>query len=91
VKNVAIMDGNVVVNVTLCGDDYVLSENEIEYFDDKPAFINGDYVDGYFYGVQPFPSWTRNEGVWIPPVPRPETRDNWYWDEEKQEFSIYNG
>ena len=28
-KNVAIMDGNVVVNVTLCGDDYVLSENEI--------------------------------------------------------------
>jgi len=90
-KNVAVLKDGIVVDIHLWGDDYTLLENEKEYDESNPAFIGGDYVDGYFYGIQPFPSWKRDNGVWVPPVPRPDTQDNWYWDEELGEFSIYNG
>lgn len=88
-KNIAVMEGNVVVNIILCADDYVLKENEIEYFESRPACIGGDYVDGKFYGPQPFPSWTRGEDGWLPPIPMPAnnaetnpTNRPLVWDEE---------
>lgn len=94
-KNVAVMDEGIVINIILCADDYVLSENEIEYFDENPACIGGDYVDGFFYVIQPFPSWSRLNGQWIPPVPIPENMmelnpDNLpvTWDEENQNWLI---
>jgi len=90
-KNVAVMQDHIVVDIHLWGDDYILSENEVEYSDDNPAQIGGDYVDGYFYGLQPFPSWVRNSGVWVPPVPYPDTQDNWYWNEDLGQFAIYTG
>ena len=52
----------------------------IEYNDSNPAFMGGDYVDGYFYPPQPFASWTRNNGNWEPPTPRP-VGIRWDWDE----------
>lgn len=94
-KNVAIFENDVVVNIILCSDDYVLGENEIEYFDENPACIGGDYVDGFFYSIQPFPSWTRSNGEWIPPTPIPSNMkeinpDNLlvWWDEENQVWQI---
>lgn len=92
-KNVAVMEGNVVANIIVCADDYVLKENEIEYFEDNYACIGGDYDGGFFYAPQPFPSWTKSNGQWVPPVAPPEVNretnpDNkaLIWDEANQSW-----
>lgn len=88
-KNIAVMDGNIVINIVVCNDDYVPDINEIEYSPAQPAWVGGDYVNGKFYSPQPFPSWTRGEDGWVPPIPMPEnnleinpTNKMLYWDEE---------
>jgi hypothetical protein len=79
-KNFALLnDQNIVVNISI-GDDNWSDNNWIEFTNDNPAYIGGDYVDGYFYPAQPYASWTRNNGQWVSPSPRPEGI-NWYWDE----------
>jgi hypothetical protein len=81
-KNVAVLDNtSKVINITNVNDDYELLVNEFFYTDNNPAFIGGDYVEGYFYPLQPFPSWTRLEGQWVAPIPEP-TEGNYYWDEQ---------
>lgn len=80
--NVAVLnDDNQVINIIVVNDDYQLNANEIIYTEINPAYIGGDYVDGYFYGKQPFASWTRFEGRWISPIPYPN-EGRYYWDEE---------
>lgn len=89
---VAILDGNTVTNIVKMADDSVLAENEIAYSSDNPAIIGGDYVDGFFYPPQPFPSWTRDEGVWVSPVPMPEPSVDergfplYTWDEDSTDW-----
>jgi hypothetical protein len=82
-KNVAVFnDSSKVINIINVNDDYELNTNEMFYTDDNPAYIGGDYFDGYFYAKQPFASWTRSEGRWISPIPYPTTEGRFYWDEE---------
>ena len=90
--NVAILDeDNKVINIAIVNDDYVLNTNEIVYTDDNPAFIDGDYVNGYFYPPQPYPSWTRESGIWQAPIPKPND-ENWYfWNETNQTWDLVNG
>lgn len=79
-KNVAILNNNTVINIIIVNDDYELNVDEVFYTDANPAFMQGDYVDGYFYPMQLFPSWTRDgAGHWLPPTPKP--KGNYYWDE----------
>lgn len=92
-KNVAILTDGVVENIIICSDDYQLKDNEIEYFDSNPACIGGEFSDGFFYEPQPFPSWTKNNGRWVPPVAPPESNRETnpnnlmlLWDEEAQEW-----
>lgn len=74
-------DTGIVENIVVVEDDIVDSDNLVTYTDENPAYIGGDFVDGFFYPPQPFPSWSRLEGDWIPPVPHPET--GWaVWDED---------
>jgi hypothetical protein len=81
-KNVAVLgDNNKVINVIIVNDDYELNENEIIYTNENPAYIDGDYLEGYFYTLQPYPSWTRFEGNWLPPISEPN-KGNWFWDEQ---------
>jgi len=100
VKQVAVLENNVVVNVVVVADDYVLSNNEVEYQDSNPASIDGDYVDGFFYQKQPFASWSRDGlGNWIPPVPYPDEPvwdevtggwDGFYvWNEQTQNWDVF--
>lgn len=80
-KNVAVLnENNKVINIIAVNDDYELNANEIEYTNDNPAFIGGDYVNGYFYPKQPYASWTALEGKWIAPIPYP-SEGRFYWDE----------
>ena len=81
-KNMAVIsDTGEVLNIIVCHDDESETPNLITYFDNNPASIGGDYLDGYFYPPQPFASWTRSEGEWVPPIPRP-SEGQWVWDEE---------
>ena len=78
-KNVAVLDGTQIIAINLHNNDYELQQNEILVTD--IAFVGGDYVDGFFYAPQPYPSWTRDNGNWQPPTPMP-TEGRWRWDEE---------
>lgn len=81
-KNFALLNNeNTVINISI-GDDDWSDNNWIEFTHDNPAYIGGDYVNGYFYPTQPYPSWTRSNGQWLPPTPRPDGF-NWYWDESQ--------
>ena len=79
-KYLAQLDGTTVVNIITADDDAPESESLVAYTDANPAYIGGDYVGGYFYPPQPYPSWTRSEGTWLPPTPRP-AEGYWDWDE----------
>jgi hypothetical protein len=87
-KNCAVVsDTGIVLNIVVCHDDEPESANLIRYEDDNPAYIGGDYVEGYFYPPQPFASWTRADGEWVPPIPRP-SEGSWVWNEELQDWSV---
>ena len=84
-KNVAVISaGGDVVAINIQADDYEPQPYEIEVT--GAAWVGGDYVGGYFYPPQPFPSWTRSEGEWQPPVPMPTDGERYEWDEDAQEW-----
>lgn len=82
------VQNNVVVNVVVADAEWVaLQDNPaewVEYTEENPAKIGGDYVDGVFYSPAPYPSWARDEdGDWMPPVPYPtDVYHDWQWNEE---------
>jgi hypothetical protein len=86
-KNYALVDeNNKVINIIIANDNFDSKQNYIEYTDKNPAHIGGDYLDGYFYSPQPFPSWSRNGlGSWQAPVPMPD-KENCIWNEELGEW-----
>jgi len=54
---------------------------------DQFAVIGGTYVDGKFWEIQPFPSWSKNleTNRWDPPTPKPTepvARGYYVWDED---------
>ena len=86
-KNMAaVTDSGEVLNIIICHDDEPETPNLITYTDANPAYIGGTFDSGYFYPPQPYASWTRSEGEWLPPTPRPESEGNWQWNEDEQEW-----
>lgn len=84
-KDVAVIGASgQVVAINVHSADYAIAENEIEVT--NPAFVGGDYVDGFFYPPQPFASWSRHEGNWIPPVAMPTDGGLYLWNEEDQKW-----
>lgn len=89
-KNLAqLNENNVVINIILANDDFP-SDGFVQYTDANPAFIGGDFIDGYFYPPQPFGSWLRDLGNWIPPIPYLSGVFSYTWDETNQEWDIRN-
>lgn len=85
-KNYAVIDDGLVVNVVLADEEWASSQelDVVEYTEENPAFIGGDYVDGFFYRPKPYESWVRIEGIWAPPIPMPddiEPGHAWIWNE----------
>lgn len=84
-KDVAVIAASgLVVNIAVQEDDYEPMPYEVVLT--GPAWIGGDYVGGYFYPPQPFPSWTRHEGEWLPPIPMPTDGGPYVWDEDAQKW-----
>jgi hypothetical protein len=83
-KTMAVLDNNKqVVNIIVCADEQDETENLIDYSENNPAHIGGDYQDGYFYAPQPFPSWTRKNGGWEAPKPEPTDGISYAWNEDE--------
>ena len=81
-KSVAIItEDNKVIAINEYPDDYELVANQIIIT--NPAYVGGDYFEGFFYPEQPYPSWLRNgQGNWKAPVPYPNDKKEYRWDEE---------
>lgn len=81
-KSVAIIgEDNKVIAINEYRDDYELTDNQILVT--NPAYIGGDFYEGFFYPEQPFPSWSRNgQGNWEAPIPYPNDGLMYLWDEE---------
>jgi hypothetical protein len=73
-------DSSNVVNIIVCNDDEPETERLVSYSESNPAFIGGDYLGGFFYTPKPFTSWTRENGLWKAPSPKPE--GDYFWNEE---------
>jgi hypothetical protein len=80
-KTMAELDGFCVVNIIVAADNEQETETLVTYTNENPAYIGGDYVNGFFYAPQPFPSWTRQNGKWQPPTPHPTDGEMYSWDE----------
>ena len=73
---------NIIVNISIANDDWS-AEEWIEFTEENPAYIGGDYFDGYFYSENPYPSWTRNgTGLWVAPTSMPTDGKLYRWNEE---------
>jgi hypothetical protein len=84
-KNVAVISASgEVFAINVHDDDYSPAPYEVEVT--GAAWVGGDYIGGFFYPPQPFPSWTRNESEWLPPVPMPDDGDLYAWNEDAQEW-----
>ena len=88
-KNFAVIENNIVTNVIICDDistaQEITGKNCIEYTDENPAYLNGEYKNGVFIAPKPYPSWILDSNnLWKPPVASPiDTEDTyWQWDEE---------
>jgi hypothetical protein len=80
-KNFALLDEkNFVINISIADEDWD-SSGWVEYSNSNPAIIGGDYYEGLFYPPKPFDSWSRDNGNWKPPIPKPEGLGFYYWSE----------
>ena len=65
----------------------IAQDGFIEYTNENPAYIFGDYFDGVFYPEQPYPSWLRDgKGNWVAPVGIPDENKIYLWDEDLGEW-----
>ena len=81
-----VTDSGEVLNIIICHDDEPETPNLITYTDANPAYIGGTFDSGYFYPPQPYPSWTKSEGVWVAPVSMPDDGGRYQWDEDEQDW-----
>lgn len=84
--NYAKLDGNVVINIEVADEEWVNKQpnkaSYVAYTSENSACIGGDYIDGYFYPIKPFDSWTRDgKGQWQAPKPYPQDNKRYIWDE----------
>lgn len=82
---IARLEDGIVINIEIADQEWIDAQPDpsifVEFTDENPAFIGGDYVDGFFYPPQPFASWLRDSGEWIAPSPRPDG-DDYIWSED---------
>jgi hypothetical protein len=87
-KNMAVLnDNNEVINIIVSSDDEPETQKLISYSEENPAYIGGDYFEGYFYPPKPFPSWTRDSlGSWESPIPYPNDNIMYSWNEDQGDW-----
>lgn len=86
----AVLDINKnVTNIIACDENELETSTLHAYTDENPAFIGGDYFEGYFYPPKPYPSWLRDgTGSWVSPAPYPNSEEEYTWNEEDQTWVL---
>jgi hypothetical protein len=85
--NYAHIEDGKVINVIIADEQWVSAQPDpntfIPYTEDAPAVVGGQYIDGHFTAVQPWPSWVLNTETykWDPPTPFPDEPGEYYWNE----------
>ena len=95
-------DSNIIENVTIVKDDYILVDNEIEVL--STNVLNTSYISetGKFREPKPYPSWIESSDFtdenneilgWNPPVAKPEPDSDgdttrWEWDEDTTSWVV---
>lgn len=87
-RTVAVLDGNIVVNVIVVTADHELDEQEIEYTEAAPAGIGWEYDGTGFIPPQPFPSWQLVNYIWQAPTPKPDDGQAYYWHEDTTSWQV---
>jgi len=82
------------------GGVHYQADNNTPSVDQSKAFRKNYAGIGYYYDSirdafippKPFPSWILNEQscLWQSPIPYPNDGNNYYWNEEIQQWNIYN-
>lgn len=87
-KNMAVLNANnQVINIIVCSDDETETPTLVAYDSNNPAYIGGDYYEGYFYPPKPFLSWSRGSyGEWASPIPYPDGELMYEWNEEQGDW-----
>ena len=79
------LDANgVVINIAVFEDGASVDSNWVVCGENDFVVVGGDWVAGVFYPPQPYPSWTRQDGKWVSPVPYPDSGDFYVWNESNQ-------
>lgn len=89
IKNYALIENNVVVNIIVADDDFISMQSGqwIEYTDERPAYIGVELVDGILVQPKPFPSWTLDSNYdWQAPVAKPTGNNVYEWNEILQNW-----
>lgn len=83
-KMMARVADGIIVNVILTSRGTQETDELLNIPDGQKAVIGGDIVNSVFFSPKPFPSWTRGETEWLPPVALPDDADTvaYEWDEE---------
>jgi hypothetical protein len=93
-KFCVINSNNIVENIVIAEnlEDLPQLENSFHYLEiiDKPCVV-GNFLDsdGFFYSEQPYPSWTKNNGTWVCPIPLNVNKEDeifYIWNEQNQEW-----
>jgi hypothetical protein len=80
-KTYALLDENdKVLNISIADDNWDAT-GWVEVPENCAAYIGGDYHLGFFYPEQPFESWTRSNGNWLPPIEKPLDGKEYFWNE----------
>jgi hypothetical protein len=88
-KKMAVIDDNKnVINIVIADSNEEETTNLITYSDENPAYIGGDYIDGFFYSPKPFASWTRQSGKWVSPNPYPTDGFTYLWNESNLSWEL---
>ena len=82
-------EAGVIVNIIAMQRATPDTETLVTVPEGETAVIGGDVVEGVFFVPQPFPSWTRGDGEWVPPIPFPDDADSalTQWDEDAQNWA----
>lgn len=82
---------NIITNISIANDDWS-ADGWIEVTEENPAYIGGDYFEGYFYPENFYSSWTRSgTGLWNSPVPIPTDGKLYKWNESTLSWDELNG
>lgn len=94
-KKFALVVDGIVVNVVDVSSDSWLEqqpdiEDWVEFTLDNPAYIGGEYIDGFFYSHQPYSDWVKFEGKWQAPQPYPTDGFRYDWNENSHSWVRQN-